>query len=162
MDIFLPEHQDFLRRLVAANIDFILVGGYAVIYHGYGRSTGDLDVWVLPEKENWEKVIQVLQAIGLPQEAIIYYRNANLSEPQVIMFDPPPIKVDILTKISLVDYKEAKERSLLRTLNGIPVHVLHLEHLVLSKINTGRTQDKADIDELQRIEKARNKNKKGD
>ncbi len=157
MEIFLPEHQDFLRQLVAEGIDFILVGGYAVIYHGYGRTTGDLDVWVRPERQNWNKVLMMLTKIGMDEATLSHFREAQLDQPQAIMFDDPPYKVDILTHISMISYEEAKKSAVNTILNSIPIAVLHLHHLVLSKFNTGRSKDHADIEELQRIEAQRQK-----
>jgi hypothetical protein len=60
MYIFHPTHQQFAFALLDEGVDFLLIGGYAVIYHGYVRSTGDLDIWIRPTNENKEKFIKAL------------------------------------------------------------------------------------------------------
>lgn len=64
MNIFLQQHQTFLFGLIDSNVEFILVGGYAVIYHGYGRTTGDMDLWLKPDNNNKLRLIDTLRAYG--------------------------------------------------------------------------------------------------
>jgi len=65
-DIFNEDFQDFLKALLKANVDFILVGGYAVILHGYSRTTGDMDVWVDRTQTNYKKLTLAFQYFGMP------------------------------------------------------------------------------------------------
>ena len=64
MNIFLEDHQEIIKKLIQGNVAFLLIGGYAVIYHGYQRTTGDMDLWVEPTNENKEKVIKALENSG--------------------------------------------------------------------------------------------------
>ena len=61
MKVFIEKHRHLLKLLASAGIDFIVIGGYAVIYHGYVRTTGDLDIWLQPDNQNKEKLLTVLQ-----------------------------------------------------------------------------------------------------
>jgi hypothetical protein len=65
MDIFLDEHKEFLLLLLKHEVEFMLIGGYAVIFHGYERTTGDMDIWLKPSNENKEKFIEVLKSYGI-------------------------------------------------------------------------------------------------
>ena len=68
MNILIDEHKALLIQLLKAKIDFILIGGHAVIYHGYGRTTGDMDIWLKPDNETREKLIPLLEAYGIVKE----------------------------------------------------------------------------------------------
>ena len=155
MNILIPEHRAFIKTLNDAGVDYILVGGYAVIIHGYARGTGDMDVWVRPDNENKSAVLFALEAAGMDDESLAHVQAFNFEEPTFFHFDEEPARVDILTRISRVSYPEAKEQAKWIEADGLKFPVLHLHHLVLSKMTTGRPQDAADIAELQRIEAAR-------
>jgi len=70
MNIFLEKHFDLIKKLLEGNVLFILIGGYAVNFHGYNRTTGDLDLWVKPDNENKTKLIAVLTKMGFNLEVL--------------------------------------------------------------------------------------------
>jgi hypothetical protein len=70
MNILLEKHKEFLIDLIKGNVHFILIGGYAVIYHGYVRATGDMDIWIKPDNENKEKLLVILENHGISKESI--------------------------------------------------------------------------------------------
>jgi len=78
MNILLDEHKVILIKLLQSKVDFILIGGYAVNYHGYGRTTGDMDVWLRPDNGNRDKLVPVLESLGVLSEDISV---CNLSLP---------------------------------------------------------------------------------
>ena len=61
MNLFIEEHQELIKNLLQAHVDFIIIGGYSVIFYGYRRATGDIDIWLKPDNENKRKVISVLK-----------------------------------------------------------------------------------------------------
>jgi len=75
MNILLEPHKQLLRSLIEFKVDFILIGGYAVNFHGYNRVTGDMDVWLKPDNENREKFISYLKAEGFEKESLNRIRN---------------------------------------------------------------------------------------
>ena len=77
MNILLDEHKTILIQLLHAKVEFILIGGYAVIYHGYGRTTGDMDIWLKPDNENRDKLITVMEMQGILKEDIDHIRNTD-------------------------------------------------------------------------------------
>ena len=154
MNLFVKRHQLLLEQLLNAQVDFIIIGGYSVIFHGYERTTGDVDIWLKPDNNNKRKLLPVLEDIGMDVTAL---EDVNFSEHFVFSIWEKPQKVDFITIISLVTYEEADKLKIIADCDGLQIPFLHLSHLVLSKINTGRPQDTADIDQLQKINQARNK-----
>ncbi len=158
MLITLKEHKEFLIRLLSAQIEFILIGGYAVNYHGYNRYTGDMDVWLRPDNQNRDRLLDMLWNEGFQNELIDQLRAFNFSEPMVFHIGEPPKRIDFLTVISNVNFTDAWEQKQLLPLENVFVPVLHLQHLILSKIANNRSRDKTDVEELQKIEQLRKKN----
>ena len=160
MDIFYEPHRKMLRLLVEFNVDFILIGGFAVNYYGYNRPTGDMDIWLKPSIDNQQKLINALTNYGFNKESINYVLSLDFTKPEVFACGEPPIRVDFLTKITGVDYEEADAQKVLSPMENIHIPILHLHHLVLSKISNDRTKDKLDIEELQKIQALRDKHSK--
>jgi hypothetical protein len=151
MNLFIELHQDLLRRLLAANIDFIVIGGYSVIFHGYTRTTGDIDIWLKPDNDNREKLIPVLRDFGFEEESLQIVSQFDFTRHLVFSTGEYPEKIDFLTHINLVTYSEAEKEKIVADVDGLQIPFLHLNHLILSKINTGRDKDATDITQLQHI-----------
>jgi hypothetical protein len=92
-----------------ADVDFILVGGYAVIFHGYSRTTGDLDIWLKPDNFNKEKLKAVLSAQGILHEDIERLTDVDFSKPIAFHIGEPPFRMDFLTYLSGLKYDEAEQ-----------------------------------------------------
>ena len=157
MDIFFEEHKKLLIELLEGGVEFMIIGGYAVNIHGYVRATHDMDIWLKPDNENKLKLTSVLRKKGFDKDGINFIEQQDFKEAFVFHIGEKPLAVDFLTKISNVSYKEADEQKVLLPLKNVFVPVIHLHHLVLSKFTTGRPQDAADIDRLQRINQLKNK-----
>ncbi|HNR19326.1 MAG TPA: hypothetical protein PKN75_08075 [Bacteroidia bacterium] len=65
MEILVPEFKKMLSLLVKHNVNFMLIGGYAVIYHGYERLTTDMDIWLKSDDQNRNKLVNALQDFGI-------------------------------------------------------------------------------------------------
>ncbi len=152
MNLFIDSHQQFIQRLLDSGVEFIVVGGYAVIYHGYKRTTGDIDIWLKPTNENRERLIEVLATLDFSDESLNQLSQLDFRETLVFSINEEPEKIDFLTKIANVTYDEADSSKIITSVDGMQIPFLHLNHLVLSKFNTGRTKDAADIEELQKIQ----------
>lgn len=153
MNIFIDAHRTLLRKLIEAGVDFILIGGYSVIYHGYKRTTGDMDIWLKPDNENKAKLAKALHAVGFSTEELSVLNEIDLTKHTVFSIWDDPEKVDFITIINLVKYETADKQKVFGDMDDLQVPVLHLNDLILSKMNTGRLQDKADIERLQEIQK---------
>lgn len=157
MNILLDEHKAIIIQLLKAHIDFILIGGYAVIYHGYGRTTGDMDIWLRPDNANRDKLIPVLENLGIEAEDIDQIRKTDFSQTIAFHIDEPPRRVDFLTKIVGLTFQEAASRQVLLPLGDFEVPILHLDDLIVNKLISGRAKDKADVEELQKIMRLKGK-----
>ena len=144
-------HQRFLEVLIRHNVKFLLIGGYAVNFHGYNRTTGDMDIWLEPSNENKNQFLNALKAEQFDEEQINALEKIDFSRPVSFYTGQAPLRIDFLTKITGVTFKEAYEKSDFFKLSEYKIPVLNLHDLILSKISNGRPQDKADIEELQRI-----------
>lgn len=151
MNILIEEHKALIVQLLEAKIDFILIGGYAVIYHGYGRTTGDMDIWLRPANENRAKLIPLLEAQGIIQDDIERLRKTDFTQMIAFHIDEPPYRVDFLTGMVGLKYDEADKKKVFFSLGQYQVPVLHLDHLIVNKLISGRAKDKADVEELQKI-----------
>lgn len=151
MNLFLDRHQELLKKLLQHKVEFIIIGGYSVIFHGYLRTTGDIDIWLKPDNYNKDKLIQLLEELTFDSNDIHRIRNLDFTKAQLIQIWEEPERVDFLTQINLVKYEDADNLKIIANFEGLRVPFLHLNHLILSKINTGRAKDKADIEELQQI-----------
>jgi predicted nucleotidyltransferase len=153
MNIFLKEHQLLLEKLLRAGVKFIIIGGYAVNYHGYNRTTGDLDLWIKPDNKNRDILITVLKEFDFQTEGLEKLHNTDFSKPFVFNFWEKPYKVDVLTKISGVSFDEAYKKKIIENFEGLSIPFLDFHHLILSKMTTNRLRDQADVEELQKIMK---------
>lgn len=155
MNLFIDAHQKLLQSLLDAKVDFIIIGGYSVIFHGYTRTTGDIDIWLRPENANKRKLIKALQAFGIEKESLSAVSELDFTNTVFFKIGEEPERIDFLTKINLVSYDSADKRKIYGKIDNLTLPFLHLDHLILSKINTGRPQDKADIEILQNIHKTK-------
>lgn len=153
MNIFLDGHIEILDTMLKHEVEFMLIGGYAVIIHGYRRTTGDMDLWLNPTNENKLKLHAALKGIGFNKDDLDYFLTLDFTKHLVFSFGAEPQKIDFITRINNVEFAEANKHKITHNFEGLPIPVIQLNDLVLSKINTGRTQDKADIEELQKIQK---------
>jgi hypothetical protein len=138
MNILLDEHKTILLQLLRAKVEFILIGGYAVIYHGYGRTTGDMDIWLKPDNENRDKLIPVLEAQGILKEDLDKMRNTDFTQTLAFHIYEPPRRIDFLTKTVGLTFQEAEARKSLLPLGNLSVPVLHLNDLIVNKLLSGR------------------------
>ena len=155
MNLFIELHQEVIKKLIAANVDFIIIGGYSVIFHGYHRTTGDIDIWLKPDNSNKEKLLPVLRDLGFDDENIADVKAIDFTKHAVFSIGEEPEKIDFLTYISLIKFTEADAQKVVADMDGQMIPFLHLNDLVLSKMNTGRLKDKADIEMLQQIANAK-------
>ena len=145
--IQLPQDfKEFLRLLNAHNVEYLLIGGYAVGYFGYPRATADMDIWIAMNPVNAEKIVSVLKEFGfnLPELSAELF----LREWQIIRLGMPPVRIEISTTISGVHFDECYNGKVLGTLDGEQVNLISLNHLKINKKASGRYQDLADLDNL--------------
>lgn len=142
---------DFLRCLLRAEARFLVVGAHALAAYGVPRATGDLDVWISRDSDNASRVLAALREFGAPISAV-GLSQADLESPdRIIQFGTPPRRLDLLTRITGLEFEEAWPRRRPHRIDGLDVPFIAREDLITNKQATGRTKDRADIESLRRI-----------
>ena len=141
-----PDFKEFLQLLSAHHVEYLLIGGYAVAYHGYPRATADMDVWIALHPQNAEKVVAALKAFGfdLPELSPALF----LKEGQIIRMGVPPLRIEIATSISGVRFDECYSARVIDILDEVEVNVISLPHLKVNKKAAGRHKDLDDLENL--------------
>lgn len=123
-----------------------MIGGYAVGYHGYPRATGDMDIWVAVKPENAGKIVFVLKTFGfaVPELSAELFLRPN----QIIRMGVPPLRIEITTTISGVDFEECYAARLVAELDGVKVNMISLKDLKINKQASGRYKDLNDLENL--------------
>lgn len=141
-----PDFKDFLRLLNSKSVEYLLIGGYAVGYHGYVRATADIDIWIAIHPENAQKVTEVIREFGFNVEGLS--AELFLQESKVIRMGVPPLRIEVLTTISGVDFDECYSERIVDTLDDIEVNIISLRHLKTNKRASGRLKDLTDLEYL--------------
>ncbi len=147
MDIFNDDFHDFIQCLNKFQVEYILVGGYAVIIRGYSRSTGDMDIWVNKTDLNYDKLQAAIIEFGLPGEAIIKDQFFS-DEFDVFSFGRPPFAIEIMTAVKGLDFMSTYKLSTIEQVDNIEVRIIHLNQLIQAKKAAGRNKDLNDIENL--------------
>ena len=143
------DFRDFLTCLNDAGVEYLLVGGHAVAYHGYCRPTRSLDAWVAVTEENADRLVRAIQAFfGGPLEGLA--REWFLDRDNVTRFGAVPNLIEILPKVSGGDFEQAYVRRVTTRVDGQPVVIIGREDLLANKKASGRLKDLADLEELTR------------
>lgn len=137
------DFKDFLRLLNSYNIEYMVIGGYAVGYHGYPRATGDLDIWIGVQPKNAENLICVFREFGLDLQNI--KKDVFLQDNKVFRIGKPPIRIELLTSISGLNFSDCYPNCIETTLEGIPVNIINKNDLVRNKKASGRPKDLDDL-----------------
>lgn len=139
------DFRDFLRLLNDHEVEYLLLGGYAVAYHGFPRTTLDMDIWIANTAENAAKMVRVMKAFGFTGEiSPALFR----SDDGVVRMGVPPMKIEIMTHASGVTFRECFRRKVVDVIDGIPVNVISLEDLRSNKTAAGRHKDLDDLEHL--------------
>jgi hypothetical protein len=141
-----PDFKEFLQLLSAHQVEYLLIGGYAVAYHGYPRATADMDIWIARHPQNAEKVVAALKAFGfdLPELSPALF----LKEGQIIRMGVPPLRIEIATSISGVRFDVCYAARVIDILDEVEVNVISLPHLKVNKKAAGRHKDLDDLENL--------------
>lgn len=144
--------QEFIRLLKDQNVEFLIVGAWAVAFHGRPRYTGDLDLFVHREPANADRMMRVIDAFGFGATGIV--RDDFLKENYVIQLGVEPNRIDLLTGISGVQFKEAWARRVSGRLGDTEVPFIDRDLLIQNKRASDRTKDLGDIRLLERTRPA--------
>ena len=143
-----PDFEELLRLLEEYGVDYMIVGGYAVAYHGCPRFTQDIDLWFDADEENVDRLRTALINFAFQEKDLP--RDAFTDKGSILTFGVIPTRVDLLNEIDGITYNEAKPNAVRGTYGNVEVTFIGLDELVTNKLSTTRTKDKADAEELAR------------
>ena len=132
--------------LNSSGVEYLLVGGYAVGYHGYPHATGDMDIWIHLHRENAEKVVGVLREFGFDVPGLS--PDLFLQEDQVVRMGSPPVRIEIITSASGVSFSECYAERVMGNIDGVDISIIDLKHLRINKRASGRHKDLNDLENL--------------
>jgi hypothetical protein len=121
MDLFYKPHKDILQKMLFFNVEFIMIGGYAVNYQGFSRPTGDLELWIKPTNDNKEKLLEMLKVNKFNKESIEYINSVDFTKPEVFCMGEPPTRIDFLTKITGFEYEVANKEKIIEVFEGMNI-----------------------------------------
>jgi hypothetical protein len=146
--------REFIALLNSHHVDYVIVGGHAVAFHGHPRFTGDIDFLIRTAPENAKRVLSVLNAFGFGSVGIT---ERDLLEPaRIIQLGHPPNRIDILTSISGVSFDAAWGSRVATTLDDQAVDLIGWRELLQNKRAAGRQKDLADVEKLLAVAKRKN------
>jgi hypothetical protein len=140
------DFKELLALLNKYNVTYMIVGGYALAFHGAPRYTGDIDIYIKPDKVNASKIIGALNEFGF---AGVDLREDDFIHPnKVIQLGVPPVRIDIITSITGVEWDSALQNRVPGQYGEIAVHFIGRSDFIRNKRSTGRYKDLADLEAL--------------
>lgn len=140
---------EFIECCVAHEVRFLIVGGYAMAAHGHPRATKDLDVWVMIDPSNADRLLDALAQFGMGSLGL---EASDFLEPDVVVqLGYQPVRIDILTSIDGVSFDECWDRRMMVDVGGAEAGFISVEDLIANKRASGRPQDTLDANELDRV-----------
>ena len=139
------DFKEFIELLNKNNVRYIVIGGYAVVYHGYVRSSNDIDIWIDIREDNIKKLIKVLDEFGFSSLNI---KETDFLPNQIIQLGYPPNRIDLITTPAGIEFETCYESKEQVSIDDTAVNIIDLENLIKAKKASNRTRDLADIEEL--------------
>ena len=126
----------------------MVVGGYAVIIHGYQRTTGDINIWMNKTENNYSKLKAAFHQFGMPLFDMTQFNFLNNEDIDVFTFGVPPVSIDIMTELKGLTFEECQKQAVKETVDGLTINVISFENLITAKKASNRPKDQDDIDQL--------------
>ncbi len=153
MNLFTKDYEDFIGCLNNNNVKYLVVGGMAVIFHGYPRYTGDIDFWIQKSEENAGKVVKAISDFGMGTLNLM--ESDFLKKDNIIQLGFEPNRIDILTDLHTVEFERCyTNRKEVKSKNFV-VPFIDVSDLIASKLVANRPQDIADVYKLQKVQQKR-------
>lgn len=148
------DFEEFVFLLNKHAIDYMIVGGYALAFHGKPRHTGDLDIWIDLSEDNAQKMIDVINDFGMGSLGM--EKQDFLKKGGITQIGYPPLRIDILNEIDGISFNQAYPNKLIIDIDGLQVNYIGLEDLIINKQVSGRQQDISDVKQLRKLNKNNN------
>jgi hypothetical protein len=137
---------DLCSLLNASGVEFLIVGGYAVAFHGAPRFTGDLDILIHPTLDQVQRALAAIEEFGFPSKQAA--AQDVLGQRSILQLGRQPVQIHVMTNISGVDWQTAWNSRRQGFYAGVPVFFIGREALVANKQAAGRAKDLADVEAL--------------
>ena len=141
-----PHYRELLQLLNEFEVEYLIVGGFAVMKYGEPRYTKDLDVWVHNSPQNSARVVGALRKFGAPLEHDGITTETFTGRQLVYQIGIAPVRIDVLTEITGVEFPDAWRKRVASTFFGVPVHFISLDDLMANKQALGRSSDLVDLE----------------
>ena len=145
------DFEDFVALLNKHAVEYMIVGGYALAFHGKPRHTGDLDIWIDMQDDNAQKMVNVIADFGMSSLGMT--KTDFLQKGGITQIGYPPLRIDILNEIDGVNFNEAYTNKLIIDVDGLLINYIGLNDLIKNKQVSGRHQDLSDVKELNKLKK---------
>ena len=139
------DFKEFLKLLNQYGVEYMLIGGYAVVYYGYPRATNDIDFWIATDKTNAQKMVAVLHDFGFKKgvDETLFFETKKMTR-----LGHPPIQIEVLTHIDGVDFTDCYRRRVISQIDGITINLISKEDLKMNKKASNRHKDLDDLEHL--------------
>ncbi|GIK55760.1 MAG: hypothetical protein HND44_03070 [Chloroflexi bacterium] len=142
-----PDFKEFIQSLNDNNVRYLVIGGYAVAFHGHPRYTKDIDIWVWLSEANATNLVRAIEQFGF---ASLQLTEADFLEPDtVIQLGFPPNRIDLIVGLEGMEFQTCYDSRIEEMIDGIPVNFIDVAGLIRAKRIAGRHQDLADIENLE-------------
>jgi len=145
------DFEDFVFLLNKYDVNYMIIGGYALAFHGRPRHTGDLDIWIDISEENAQKMFGVINEFGLASLGL--QADDFLQKGIITQIGYPPLRIDILNEIDGVEFNDAYNNKLIIDIDGLPISYISLDDLIKNKQVSGRQRDLSDVSELNKLKR---------
>jgi len=141
-----PDFKEFLKLLNENNVRYLLVGGYAVAFHGYPRNTGDMDIWIACDSANASNITKALRDFGFSDTAL---REELFTNPKIVIrMGVPPYRIEILTTVDGIEFESSYSNRIIEKIDDIEISILSKKDLIENKLSAGRNKDLDDVENL--------------
>ncbi len=141
------DFREFIQSLNVHSVRYLIIGGYAVAFHGHPRYTKDLDIWIDQSVENAGNVAAAITTFGFGSSGL---NASDFLEPDtVVQLGQPPNRIDIITSLKCVNFQSCYEHRINTEIDGVDFSFIDLDHLKVTKHAAGRHQDLADLENLE-------------
>ena len=145
------DFKEFVELLNEHEVQYLVIGGYAVNFYGYPRYTKDIDFWLWMTKDNIDKLLKAIKSFGFG--SLNLEIEDFMSPENIIQLGNEPYRIDLLVDVEGVEFSECFSRKTDAVLDGVIINFLALEDLITAKKKAGRLQDLADAEQLEKIKK---------
>jgi predicted nucleotidyltransferase len=148
------DFKEFAELLEKNEVNYLVIGGFAVNFHGYPRYTKDIDIWIQAEEATIQKLLITLNEFGFGSLGLC--EKDFLNKDNIIQLGYEPNRIDLLVSVDGLDFKNAYEKKIVYESDGVKMNFVSIDDLIIAKKTSGRPQDLADADYLTKLkEKAK-------